>query len=98
MRLVETNPCKLTLALEPECAALYYQQLTNDHIAPYSDQPDSLSAANSYMVCDLGANTIDITAYIKHGEEDIEDIIPLPGSDSGGKKVNQQFYHLLDYS
>ena len=86
----------MTLALEPECAALYCQQLSNDHIAPYSDKPDSLSAADSYMVCDLGANTVDITAFIKHGEDDIEIALPLPGNNSGGKEINQQFYRLLE--
>ena len=92
----EINPHKLTLALEPECAALYCQQLTNDLIAPYSRMPDSLSAADSYMVCDLGAGTVDVTAHVKHGEDDIEVVIPPMGNDSGGKEINQQFYHLLE--
>ena len=91
----EKNSHKLTLALEPECAALYCQQLTNDLIAPYCHLPDSLSA-DSYMVCDLGAGTVDITAQVKHGEDDIEVVIPPTGNDSGGKKINQQFYHLLE--
>ena len=91
----EKNPHKLTLALEPECAALYCQQLSNDHIAPYSDKPDSLSP-DSYMVCDLGAGTVDITAYIKHGEDDIEVTIPPTGNDSGGLGVNQRFGRLLE--
>ena len=91
----EKNPHKLTLALEPECAALYCQQLSNDHIAPYSDKPDSLST-DSYMVCDLGAGTVDITAYIKHGEDDIEVTIPPTGNDSGGLGINQQFGRLLE--
>ena len=91
----EKNPHKLTLALEPECAALYCQQLSNDLLAPYSDKPDSLSP-DSYMVCDLGAGTVDITAYIKHGEDNIEVTIPPTGNDSGGKEVNQQFCRLLE--
>ena len=91
----EKNPHKLTLALEPECAALYCQQLSNDLLALYSDMPDSLSP-DSYMVCDLGAGTLDITAYIKHGEDDIEVTIPPTGNDSGGKEINQQFCRLLE--
>ena len=91
----EINHHKLTLALEPECAALYCQQLTNDHFASYSDKPDSL-VADSYMVCDAGAGTVDITAHVKHSEDHIEVIIAPTGNDSGGKEVNQQFYHFLD--
>ena len=86
----------MTLALEPECAALYCQQLTSDLIAPYSDNPGPLSAADSYMVCDLGANTVDITAYIKHGGDDIEVTILRTGNNCGGKEVNQQFYQFLE--
>ena len=93
----EKNPHKLTLALEPECAALYCQQLTNDDIAPYSIMPDSLPTADSYMVCDLGAGTVDITAHIKHGEDDIEVTIPPTGNDSGGREINKQFYRLLEH-
>ena len=85
----------MTLALEPECAALYCQQLTNDHFASYSDKPDSL-VADSYMVCDVGAGTVDITAHVKHSEDHIEVIIPPTGNDSGGKEINQQFYHYLE--
>ena len=85
----------MTLVAEPECAALYCQQLSNDRIAPYSDKPDSLSA-DRYMVCDLGAGTVDITAYNKHSEDNIEVTIPPTGNDSGGKEINQQFYHLLE--
>ena len=90
----EINPHKLTLALEPECAALYCQQLTMTSFT----MPDSLSAADSYMVCDLGAGkgSVDVTAHVKHGEDDIEVVIPPMGNDSGGKEINQQFYHLLE--
>ena len=93
----EENPHKLTLALELECAALYCQQLTNDEIAPYSITPDSLPIADSYMVCNLGAGTVDITAHIKHGEDDIEVTIPPTGNDSGGREINKEFYHLLEH-
>ena len=85
----------MTEALESECGALYSQQLNNDDIALFSDKPGSL-ITDGYMVCDFGAGTIDITAYIKHGDDDIEVIIPPTGNDCGGKEVNQLFHHLLE--
>ena len=71
---------------------MYCHQLTNDLVADYSDEPKQ---AETYMVCDIGGGTVDITAHIKHGEDNIEVIIPPMGNDSGGIKVNEHFSNLL---
>ena len=89
----EENPHKLSLALEPECAAMYCRQLKNDQFADYSDKPASPST-ESYMVCDIGGGTVDITAF-KHCEDSTEVIIPPMGNDSGGRKVNERFSDFL---
>ena len=74
---------------------MYCQQLTNDPrlVAAYSDSPVT---AKTYMICDVGGGTVDITAHIKHGEDNIEIIIPPMGNESGGRKVNELFSKLLE--
>ena len=57
---------------------LYCHQLAND-LVRYSDRPDSLTT-ESYKVCDIGGGTVDITAHLKDGKENIEVVIPLMGS------------------
>ena len=64
----------------------------NDLLAEYSDEPKE---AESYMVCDIGGGTVDITAHLKDGEDNIEVIIPPMGNESGGKKVNEHFANFL---
>lgn len=86
---------KLDLALEPECAALYCQLMTNEMVARHCCIFGEV-ASNRYMVLDIGGGTVDIAIH-KVNEEDntVEsDLVPT-GNDWGGTKVNEEFSKLL---
>ena len=72
---------------------MYCHQLTNDLVTNYSDRPRT---AETYMVCDIGGGTVDITTYIKHGEDHIEVISPPTGNACGGRRINEHFCNLLE--
>ena len=58
------NKDRLTLALEPECAALYCLSLDNDQMAEYCDSIDQPEEPRAYLILDIGAGTVDITAQV----------------------------------
>ena len=91
----EANPEKLSLALEPESAAMYCQSLPvpKDTFALYSQSPGS--STECYMVLDIGGGTVDITVHTKDEGGNIKVIIPPTGNASGGRKINDKFYDLL---
>ena len=90
----EANPEKLSLALEPESAAMYCQALPEpDTFAHYSQSPES--STECYMVLDIGGGTVDITVHTKDDRGNIKIKIPPTGNASGGRKINDQFYDLL---
>ena len=84
---------QLSLALEPECVALYCQQLPIDHIAEYADQ--NVNDAKSCIVLDIGGGTVDITALKQVSPGSYEVIISPTGNEFGGKEVNEQFRRFL---
>ena len=87
----EFNHDKLSLALEPEVAAIYSQRVTAKEVAASSS---SRPKPKSYMVIDIGGGTVDITAqHDNAGKCDV--VIPPMGNDWGGTKVNQQFAKFL---
>ena len=59
------NKDRLTLALEPECAALYCLSLDNDQMAEYCDSIDQPEELETYLILDIGAGTVDITAQVR---------------------------------
>ena len=59
------NKDRLTLALEPECAALYCLSLENDQMAEYCDLIDQREKPRAYLILDIGAGTVDITAQVR---------------------------------
>ena len=90
---VEVNPDKLSLALEPEVAAIYSQQVTAKEVVEAGTSSFQKPKGN-YMVLDIGGGTVDITAQ---GEVDggIE-VLTIPvGNDWGGTQVNEQFSTFL---
>ena len=91
----EANPEKLSLALEPESAAMYCQSLPvpKDTFALYSQRPGS--STECYMVLDIGGGTVDITVHTKDDSGNIKVVIPPTGNASGGRKINDKFYDLL---
>jgi hypothetical protein len=90
------NPDKLSLALEPEVAAIYCQHMTKDHIADFCGTSLPVKAADNYVVLDIGGGTVDITAQHKEGVTDSLEVLSTPsGSNYGGTQINEEFSELL---
>ena len=89
----EVNPDKLSLALEPEAAALYSQETIAELI---KGQPSAaaISHPTEYMVIDAGGGTIDITAHVEADGGIVVQNVPI-GNAWGGTQVNEGFYKLL---
>ena len=89
----EVNPDKLSLALEPESAAFYSQEMVVKKIE--SDKyRAAISRPTEYMVIDIGGGTVDITAHIEVGGGIVVENIPT-GNAWGGTQVNEAFSQLL---
>ncbi|XP_019855414.1 PREDICTED: heat shock 70 kDa protein 12A-like [Amphimedon queenslandica] len=80
----EVNPQKLSLALEPEVAA----------IAAHKYSEVSGSPPQRYMVVDIGGGTVDITVHDKSNGR-ISAVLPPMGNNWGGTTVNEAFSELL---
>ena len=90
----EVNPDKLSLALEPEVAAIYSQQVTAKEVIEAGTSSFQMPKGN-YMVLDIGGGTVDITAQAE--VEDGVEVISIPmGNDWGGTRVNEQFSKMLE--
>ena len=89
----EVNPDKLSLALEPESAALYSQETVTIQIAG-DPSAAAISCPADYMVIDIGGGTVDITAHVEVGGAIQVDNIPT-GNVWGGTQVNEAFSQLL---
>ncbi|XP_011402427.1 PREDICTED: heat shock 70 kDa protein 12A-like [Amphimedon queenslandica] len=89
----EVNPDKLSLALEPEVAALYSQKMIAEQI---KRQPSAaaISHPTEYMVIDAGGGTIDITAHVEVDGGIVVQNVPI-GNAWGGTQVNEEFSKLL---
>ncbi|XP_019860365.1 PREDICTED: heat shock 70 kDa protein 12A-like [Amphimedon queenslandica] len=84
LRPEEVNPEKLSLALEPEVAA----------IAAHKNSEVVGAPPESYMVVDIGGGTVDITVHDKSNGR-IREILPPMGNTWGGTTVNEAFSELL---
>ena len=89
----EINPDKLSLALEPESAALYSQENVVDQIKR-NPSAAVISRPTEYMVIDIGGGTVDITAHIEVGGAIQVDNTPT-GNAWGGTQVNEAFSKML---
>ena len=89
---VKCDSDRLSLALEPEAAAIYSQNVTAQEFVDAESQ--SVFETKSYVVLDIGGGTIDITAHteIDGGVQ----VTSIPsGNTMGGNTVNKQFSFLL---
>ena len=89
----EINPDKLSLALEPESAALYSQEMVTKHIASDASAT-AISRPTDYMVIDIGGGTVDITAHVEVDGGIVVENIPT-GNAWGGTQVNEAFSKML---
>ena len=84
------NKDRLTLALEPECAALYCLGLDNDQMAEYCDFIDQPEEPRTYLILDIGAGTVDITAQVCVRPKEVlaSDSAASSDSDLSGSDLN----------
>ena len=83
----EKHPDKLSLALEPVCAAIYCQTISAQHVS------------ESYqLVVDIGGGTVDISAHRVSSTPDrhLEVIHLLTTDNCGGSRVNKEFENFLE--
>ena len=93
-RPIEKNPDKLSLALEPEVAAIYSQNVTSQEVI-YAKSVSLIPPKTRYMVLDIGGGTVDVTAHVEvpGGVK----VVSIPtGNSWGGTKVNEQFSIMLE--
>ncbi|XP_019855413.1 PREDICTED: heat shock 70 kDa protein 12A-like [Amphimedon queenslandica] len=81
----EVNPQKLSLALEPEVAA----------IAAHKYSEESGTSPQRYMVVDIGGGTVDITIHDKSNGR-ISVVLPPMGNTWGGTTVNEALSAILE--
>ena len=89
----EVNPDKLSLALEPESAALYSQEMVVKQIEGDTSRA-VISRPTNYMVIDIGGGTVDITAHVEVEGGIVVENIPT-GNAWGGTQVNEAFSKML---
>ena len=91
--LIDENSDKsLFLALEPEVAGIYYYTISQ---SCESYKNDHITQGKPYIICDIGAGTVDICTHRKimvnnKTPELIEEYPPI-GGDFGGNKINEEF-------
>ena len=90
----EAAPDKLSLALEPESAAIYCQSMSQQQLAAYCDA-DRPYTSQCYLLVDVGGGTVDITAHTAATRDQIKVVQPPTGNDCGGSRVNKQFQIFL---
>ena len=93
----EKDPDKLSLALEPECAAIYCQSLSEQQVAEYCKAQKPYQST-CYLVVDIGGGTVDISAHRVSSAADkyIQVVHPPTGNDCGGSRVNKKFEKFLE--
>ncbi|CAI8050492.1 Heat shock 70 kDa protein 12A [Geodia barretti] len=94
--VLEDHPDKLSLALEPESAAIFCQNMMERQASSFCS-PESPYRVASYLIVDIGGGTVDISAHhvVRDPEPHIKVIHPPTGNDCGGTKVNQEFAKFL---
>lgn len=95
---MEHHPEKLSLALEPEAAAIFCQNMTKDELAQHC-QAEEPFKASCYLVIDIGGGTVDISAMhrvVEGGETHIRVLHRPIGNDYGGAQVNKRFRDFLE--
>ena len=93
------NEERITLAPEPDAAALYCQHMTKiGKVAEYCEKV-STTTSHRYVVVDIGGGTVDITAQkllINSNNDKTIEVIHAPvGNDGGGTSVNRELIKLV---
>ena len=94
---MEKDPDKLSLALVPECAAFYCQNMSEQQLAVYCPAQKPSYQSTQYLVVDIGGGTVDISAHKVSPTPDrhLQVVHPPTGNDCGGSSVNNEFKAFL---
>ncbi|XP_052086959.1 heat shock 70 kDa protein 12A-like [Mytilus californianus] len=89
---------KLSLALEPEAAAIFCQHVPTTR-QTYIGFPPSLTSAKDttlkYLVVDLGGGTVDITGFHSTPDGVLRELMSARGGDWGSNAINDSFVKYL---
>ena len=92
--VIEKHPDKLSLVLEPVCAAIYCQTISEQQVA------GCCPAQKPYqLVVDIGGGTVDISAHrvlSSTPEQHLEVIHLSTRENCGGSRVNKEFEKFLE--
>nr|XP_022297580.1 heat shock 70 kDa protein 12A-like [Crassostrea virginica] len=87
----------LTIALEPEAAAVYVKHLPVDKRldGEGGDLLRTFAPGSKYIVVDAGGGTIDITAHEVLNDDTIKELIKANGGDWGGTSVDGEYLDFI---
>ncbi|XP_062582486.1 heat shock 70 kDa protein 12A-like isoform X2 [Saccostrea cucullata] len=90
---------KLVIALEPEAAALFVKHLPihKKTFGELGDSFEAFSAGSSYIVCDAGGGTVDVTVHeVLEDDKSVREINRPTGGNWGGTNVDDAFITILE--
>ncbi|XP_071127599.1 heat shock 70 kDa protein 12A-like [Mytilus edulis] len=87
----------LTIALEPETASIFCQELrTNRDNYTSKTFSETIKHGTKYLVLDLGGGTADITVHERLPDGSLEEVLPPSGGNWGGTAVDDAYIELLN--
>ncbi|XP_052089282.1 heat shock 70 kDa protein 12A-like [Mytilus californianus] len=86
---------QLLIALEPEAASLYCQDLPIERLQGAEKGYCMTEDGTRYMVVDIGGGTADITIHQKLSKGNLKEICRASGGDCGGISVDNSFYQIF---
>ncbi|XP_062603211.1 heat shock 70 kDa protein 12A-like [Saccostrea cucullata] len=92
---------KLSIALEPEAAALYCRYLPVERLTRPEDldgksKLKTFSPGAKYLIVDLGGGTVDITAHEILPNGALQEVMAASGGNWGSLAINEEFVKYLE--
>ncbi|XP_052269581.1 heat shock 70 kDa protein 12A-like isoform X2 [Dreissena polymorpha] len=97
-RQANIRDSNLTIALEPECAAIYCQKLPHGQFlvtAKNLDKKYAFEPGSTVMVVDMGGGTVDITTVEVNADSSLKHVHKSGGGAWGGMRVNDEVFNML---
>lgn len=93
----EIDSDMLTIALEPEAAALFVKYLPVERKVDGNDKEvlQAFAPGSKYIVVDAGGGTVDITAHEVLEDGHVKELIKSTGGSWGGTKVDEEYMDFL---
>lgn len=88
---------QLTIALEPEAASIYCQELRTDRENKTNITfSETIKKGMKYVVVDLGGGTADITVHERQPDGLLEEVVPPSGGAWGGTAIDDAYLKFLE--